>query len=318
VSLFVQSIGFGLVTASILAMGAVGFTLQFGVTNLFNLAFGESLTVAAFCAYLTRVSLHWNMWLAMAAGGLAGHGVLARGQPPDLPAVPEARHRPVRDGHHHRRGVDHRQEHRQHLLRLKLLQLPAPPERPVHILGMVFAPRELIIMGLAAASMLGLHLLFRYTRIGKAMRATSDDGELARSVGIPTARVISVAWLLSGLLAGLAGVALAMDLGTFDANTGGSFLLIIVAAAVFGSVGEPYGAMIGALVIGIASEITAIYDPGMKDVVAFGILVLVLLWRPAGLRAGQVQMRAEVVALCRSTSPPCASTSASTASPAGA
>ena len=73
-------------------------------------------------------------------------------------------------------------------------------------------------------------------------------------------------------------------------------LLLIVAAAVFGSVGEPYGAVLGALVIGIAGELAAIVSPNLKDVVAFVILVLVLLFRPEGLRSGRVQMRAEVTA----------------------
>jgi len=159
---------------------------------------------------------------------------------------------------------------------------------------MLFTPRQLTIMGIAAGAMLALHLLFKFTRIGKAMRATSDDAALARSCGIATTRVVNVAWLASGLLCGLAGVALAMDLGTFDTNTGNSFLLIIVAAAVFGSVGEPYGAMVGALVIGISSELAAIVSPDLKNVVAFGLLVVVLLLRPQGLRSGQVQMRAEV------------------------
>lgn len=276
-------------------MGAVGFTLQFGVTNLFNLAFGESMTVAAFAAYLVHAS-GWNMWLAMAAGGLTGMAFsLAVSRLIYLPFL--------------RRGTA------QFAMVIVTVAVSIvakniisvfsgsgfysyqlPPQPPVRILGMVFAPRQLIIMGLACASMLGLHLLFRYTRLGKAMRAVSDDAALARSVGIPSTQVISAAWALSGLFAGLAGVALAMDLGTFDASMGGTFLLIIVAAAVFGSVGEPYGAMLGALVIGLASEITAIYDPGLKDVVAFGILVLVLLVRPTGLWGGRVQLRAEVLA----------------------
>jgi branched-chain amino acid transport system permease protein/neutral amino acid transport system permease protein len=159
---------------------------------------------------------------------------------------------------------------------------------------MIFSPRQLTIVGVAIACMIALHLLFKYTRVGKAMRATSDDATLARTCGIPTGRIINAAWIASGLLAGLAGVALAMDLGTFDSNTGGSFLLIIVAAAVFGSVGEPYGAMIGALVIGLASELAAIVSPDLKDVVAFALLVIVLLVRPEGLRSGRVQVRAEV------------------------
>ena len=292
----ILSLGFGLVTASILAMGAVGFTLQFGVTNLFNLAFGETMTVAAFAAYIAHIDLGWNMWLAMAAGGLAGMVLsflisrliylpfLNRGTSQfAMVMVTVAVSIIIKNG-------------LQVFTNGNYYSYQLGPEQPVRILGMVFVPRQLAIIGLAAASMLGLHLLFRYTRLGKAMRATSDDAALARSVGIPTTRVVSVAWLLSGLLAGIAGVALAMDLGTFDSNTGGSFLLLIVAAAVFGSVGEPYGAVLGALVIGIASELAAIISPTLKDVVAFAILVLVLLFRPEGLRSGRVQLRGEVTA----------------------
>lgn len=292
----VLSLGFGLVTASILAIGAVGFTLQFGVTNLFNLAFGENMTVAAFAAYLVRTTFGWNMWLAMAVGGLAGMLLsLLISRLIFLPFL--------------QRGTSQfamvMVTVAVSFILKNVLQIwsganfysyQLPPESSVHILGMVFDPRQLTIIGIAAASILGLHLLFKYTRLGKAMRATSDDPELARSVGIPTSRVVAAAWLLSGLLAGLAGVALAMDLGTFDSTMGGSFLLLIVAAAVFGSVGEPYGAVIGALVIGIASELAANVNPNLKDVVAFGILVLVLLVRPEGLRAGRVQMRAGVTA----------------------
>ena len=295
-SQIVLSLGFGLVTASILAIGAVGFTIQFGVTNLFNLAYGETMTVSAFAAYLARTTLHWDMWLSMAAGALCGMLLsLALSRCVFLPFL--------------QRGTSQfamvMVTVAVSFILKNVLQIwsganfysyQLPPEPSIRFLGMVFDARELTIIGLAIASLLGLHLLFKYTRLGKAMRATSDDPALARSVGIPTSRIVSAAWLLSGLLAGLAGVALAMDLGTFDSNTGGSFLLLIVAAAVFGSVGEPYGAVLGALVIGIASELAAIVSPTLKDVVAFAILVLVLLFRPEGLRSGRVQLRAEVTA----------------------
>jgi branched-chain amino acid transport system permease protein/neutral amino acid transport system permease protein len=294
VSQIVLSLGFGLVTASILALGAVGFTLQFGVTNLFNLAFGENMTVSMFVAYLALVSLHWNMWAAMAAGAVAG-AVLSLG-------ISRLIYLPFQ-----RRGTSQfamvMVTVAVSFILKNVLQMfsgatyysyQLPPEPPIRFLGMVFDARQLAIIGLAATSLLGMHLLFKYTRLGKAMRATSDNAALARSVGIPTNRVVSAAWVLSGLLAGLAGVALAIDLGSFNSGTGGSYLLLIVAAAVFGSVGEPYGAVLGAVVIGLTSEVAAIYYPQLKDVVAFAILVLVLLLRPAGLRAGRVQMRAEV------------------------
>lgn len=293
-SQIVLSLGFGLVTASILALGAVGFTLQFGVTNLFNLAFGENMTVAAFVAYLAMVSLHWNMWLAMAAGALSGALLsLAISRLVYLPFL--------------RRGTSQfamvmvtvavsfiLKNVLQMFSGASYYSYQLPPEPPIRFLGMVFDARQLTIIGLAVVSLLGMHLLFKYTRLGKAMRATSDNGALARSVGIPTNRIVSAAWVLSGLLAGLAGVALAIDLGSFSSGTGGSYLLLIVAAAVFGSVGEPYGAVLGAVVIGLASEVAANYNPQLKNVVAFAILVLVLLLRPDGLRAGRVQMRAEV------------------------
>jgi branched-chain amino acid transport system permease protein/neutral amino acid transport system permease protein len=294
VSQIVLSLGFGLVTASILALGAVGFTLQFGVTNLFNLAFGENMTVSMFVAYLALVSLHWNMWAAMAAGAVAG-AVLSLG-------ISRLVYLPFQ-----RRGTSQfamvMVTVAVSFILKNVLQMfsgatyysyQLPPEPPIRFLGMVFDARQLAIIGLAVVSLLGMHLLFKYTRLGKAMRATSDNGALARSVGIPTNRVVSAAWVLSGLLAGLAGVALAIDLGSFNSGTGGSYLLLIVAAAVFGSVGEPYGAVLGAVVIGLTSEVAAIYYPQLKDVVAFAILVLVLLLRPDGLRAGRVQMRAEV------------------------
>jgi branched-chain amino acid transport system permease protein/neutral amino acid transport system permease protein len=163
-------------------------------------------------------------------------------------------------------------------------------ESSLHFLGMILTPTQLIIIAIAITAMLSLHLLLRYTRIGKAMRATSNDAELARSCGIMTDRVTAVAWALSGVLCGIAGVALALNLASFDFTFGNSFLLVIVAAAVFGSVGQPYGAMVGALVIGIVSEEAAIISPSLKQVVAFAILVLILLVRPNGLwRSGFVQ-----------------------------
>jgi branched-chain amino acid transport system permease protein/neutral amino acid transport system permease protein len=290
----ILSIGFGIVTASILSMGAVGFTLQFGVTNLFNLAFGDVMTIGAFTAYLVHNDIGQSIWLAMAAGGVAGmvsSVLIARII--YLPFMQRGTSQfamvmvTVAVG----------------IILNNVLQIfsgasfygySLPPQTSVHILGMIFSPRELTIVGIAIACMVGLHVLFKYTRVGKAMRATSDDASLARTCGIPTTRVVNFAWLASGLLCGLAGVALAMDLGTFSSTTGGNFLLIIVAAAVFGSVGEPYGAMVGACVIGISSELAAVISPDLKDVVAFALLVVVLIVRPEGLRSGRVQLRAEV------------------------
>jgi branched-chain amino acid transport system permease protein/neutral amino acid transport system permease protein len=152
------------------------------------------------------------------------------------------------------------------------------------LLGMVFTTTQIFVIAIALASLAGLHSLLKFTRLGKAMRATAADPELARNCGIQTRHVTDFAWLLSGMFCGLAGVALVIELGSFQSTTGGAFLVPIVASAVLGGVGQPYGAVLGALVVGLASEVSAVFiDPSYKDVVAFLVLIAVLLVRPTGI-----------------------------------
>jgi branched-chain amino acid transport system permease protein/neutral amino acid transport system permease protein len=166
----------------------------------------------------------------------------------------------------------------------------------VRVLGMVFTATQLIVIAIAAVALAALHGLLRYTRLGKAMRATASDPALARNCGVPTRWVIDGAWLLSGLLCGLAGVALVTELGSFDFTTGSVFLIPVIAAAVLGGVGHPYGAMLGALVIGLATALDATYfSPTYQDVVAFLVLIVVLLIRPQGIFA-EVASQKEVAA----------------------
>lgn len=284
------AIGFGLVTSAILALCAVGFTLQFGVSNILNLAYGDVMTVSAFMAYLVNAS-GAGLWLAICAG--AATGAVVSVLISTLIFTPFLR-----------RGTSRFAMIMVSLALAVILQnaiqaVAGPAFRSysrsqgtsLHLLGMILTPYQLVIIGVAAASLLALHLLLRYTRIGKALRATAADAELARSCGIATERVSALAWAISGTLCGLGGVTLALNLASFDFHFGNAFLLVIVAAAVFGSVGQPYGAMVGALVIGIASELAAIWTPSLKQVVAFVILALILLVRPAGLwRKSFVQM----------------------------
>ena len=171
-SQIVLSLGFGLVTASILAMGAVGFTLQFGVTNLFNLAFGESMTVSAFAAYLAHDDLRWNMWLAMAAGALTG--MLLSLLISRLIYTPFLR-----------KGTSRFAMVMVSLALAVILQnaiqvvagtsfrsYAESQGTSLHLLGMILTRYQLVIIGVAVVSMLALHLLLRYTRMGKALRAT--------------------------------------------------------------------------------------------------------------------------------------------------
>lgn len=291
----VPAIGFGIVTASILAVAGVGFTLQFGVTNILNLAYGDIMTAAAFVAYLVT-SAGLSLWLALVAGAAFGSvfSVLLN-RFVYTPFV--------------RRGTRLFgmiivtiavslivQNSLLAIFGANFFSLELPRAASVHIAGMVFTTVQLAIIGIAAAAMLVIHVLLRYTKLGKAMRATAADPDLARNCGIATDRVIDIAWAISGALCGLAGVILVMNVTAFTDTTGAQFLIPIVAVAVLGGIGQPYGAMLGALVIGITTEVAAaIFNPEYKDVVAFVILVIVLLARPQGILS-EVATRKEVAA----------------------
>lgn len=294
-SLLVPSLGFGIVTASILAVAAVGFTLQFGVTNILNLAFGDIMTASIYVAYV--VTEHGgSIWLAMAA--CAAFGALASALLNRLLYIPFVRHGTKLFGMIVvtiavslilQNGL-------QAAFGSSFYSLRFSTGRSFHLSSMVFTSSQLVIIAIAVVAMAAVYAMLRFTKLGKAMRATAADPVLARSCGIATDRVIDVAWLVSGALCGIAGVALAMNVTSFTSTTGGQFLIAIVAAAVLGGVGHPYGAMLGALTIGVSSEVAAgLIAPSYKQVVAFAVLVLVLLVRPQGILS-EVATQKEVAA----------------------
>ncbi|MGH2444136.1 MAG: branched-chain amino acid ABC transporter permease, partial [Chloroflexota bacterium] len=151
--------------------------------------------------------------------------------------------------------------------------------------SIVLTVSQLAIMAIAIVSMLSIHLLLTRTRLGRAMRATASNASLARSCGVNTTRIVDLVWLISGALSGIAGVTLGINTTSFDTSTGSAVFVVIIAAAVLGGIGDAYGSMLGALVIGLATEMSAVViSPAYKDAIAFIILVLVLLLRPGGIR----------------------------------
>jgi branched-subunit amino acid ABC-type transport system permease component len=148
----------------------------------------------------------------------------------------------------------------------------------------LFTNIELGILLLAGISMTGMHVLLKYTILGKSMRAMADNTVLARLCGVPTSRVTDAVWVISGILASLGGVALALSFGVFDVQTGLNVLFVVLAAIVVGGIGRPYGTMIGALIIGLAIEVsTNVISPAYKLDVAFAVLIVALLVRPQGI-----------------------------------
>ncbi|MFQ5796293.1 MAG: branched-chain amino acid ABC transporter permease [Candidatus Bipolaricaulia bacterium] len=139
-----------------------------------------------------------------------------------------------------------------------------------------------------------LHLFLRYTRTGKAMRAMSDNMDLARVTGINTDRMIRWTWGIGAGLAAIAGVFMGLNFGVITPNTGAQVLLPLFAAVILGGIGSPYGAMLGAMVIGIAQTVLVFPVTGIpvsyKPGIAFLLMIIMLLVRPNGL-LGEVGRR---------------------------
>jgi branched-chain amino acid transport system permease protein/neutral amino acid transport system permease protein len=156
--------------------------------------------------------------------------------------------------------------------------------RTYHIGGLILSGVQLIIIAISVVVMVAAYALLRYTKLGKSMRATAANRQLARNCGIRTSQVITITWALTGALSGLAGTVYGIDILSFGPTSTDLFLVLILAAVFLGGPGHAYGAMLGALVIGIATEVSAAYIvASYKYVVAFVILLAMLAVRPTGL-----------------------------------
>jgi branched-subunit amino acid ABC-type transport system permease component len=261
--------------------------LQFGITNYINFAYGDFMALGAYVTYvLNNEVLHWNIWVAIFVGSLAV-GVFAV-IVSRLILSPFARRFDktfyvliVTFG-----------------LSLILLNLMysiwgaavrfynVPINRALHIGPMLLTAYQLIVMVIAVVLMIGVAVLLKTTRLGKSMRAMSDNTTLAMTSGIDTKMITTITWFLSGTMAGLAGAVLGLTEGNLTPAAGELFLFVIFAAVIVGGVGSIYGAMDGAVLIGLATEVSAAFiNPAYKLDIAFLILILTLLFRPSGLFA---------------------------------
>ncbi|MDT7547241.1 MAG: branched-chain amino acid transport system permease protein [Actinomycetota bacterium] len=283
------AIGFGLVTSSIIAIGTVALSLQYSVTNVPNFAHGEIMTIAGYGALQTSRSVHsiplqilvsivLGAFFAWAMNRLLLQPFLNRGARNLVLFVLTIAISLI--------------------LQNTVLLIYGGQSRAFTIAsGSVhhYGPFQIssmgeLTVGAAVAVMLLIHVLLKYTAFGKAQRAVSDSRELSRVSGVNADRVVAVTWLLAGGIAGVAGYVLAATIGSVTPTIGNAYLIVIFAAAVVGGIGRAYGAMIGALIIGMSMEISAVYLPSeYKTVVAFSLLVLALIFRPGGILSTKVR-----------------------------
>mgnify|MGYP000250470407 CR=1 FL=1 len=151
-------------------------------------------------------------------------------------------------------------------------------------LGIKIKPDQIFIIIVASSLVIFLHFFLKNTRMGKAMRATADNMQLARVSGINTESVINWTWAIGAALAAAGGTLAGIEDKFITPNFGWNMLLPIFAAVILGGVGSPYGAMLGGMIIGLSGEISTAFIPtSYKPAVAFIIMVIMLLFKPTGL-----------------------------------
>ncbi|HUS43713.1 MAG TPA: branched-chain amino acid ABC transporter permease [Ilumatobacteraceae bacterium] len=286
-SLLPQTLANGLKLAMIIGITSIGLSLIFGTTGLSNFAHGEMVTFGAFVAFVFNSDIGWYVvpatLAAVVVSGLFGAG-FERGL-----------WRPLR-----RRSTSLTSMMIVSIgvaLALRYLflylfggslsafsQYTLQPD-PISLGPIDLPPRTLFIVGLSAAVIVGVALFLLKARFGKAIRAVSDNPDLASSSGIDTDRVILVVWVLGGALAGLGGVFYGLEFG-IKWDMGFTLLLLMFAAVTLGGLGNPFGALLGSLVIGIFVELWTWVVPNandLKTVGALAVLIVVLLVKPQGL-----------------------------------
>jgi branched-chain amino acid transport system permease protein len=281
VNALVQGVRYGLV----IALCAVGLTLIYGTTGLVNFAHGELVTFGALIAWWASSgdAVHLPLILAAVIGFVAT-GVFGGLQ--DATIWQPLRRR--RAGNVSTIVISIGLSI--FLRNIYLVIFDGNPRAyaqfatqsvvdlgPVHI-----QPKELVSILVCIVALLATGALLRFTRLGTAVRAVSDEPDLARSSGVDVRRVILAVWVGGAALAGLGGTMLGLTEGV-QWNMGFRILLYMFAAAVLGGLGSPIGAMLGGLTLGLVAEVGSIWIPSdFKFVMSLGALVVVLLIRPQG------------------------------------
>jgi len=289
----------GLTRGSIYALIALGYTMVYGIIQLINFAHGEIYMIGAFVALVVSGVLtiygFSGVSILILAALIAVIYSAAYGYTLEKIAYRPLRNAPRLSPLISAIGMSLFLQNYV-LLAQTADFLPFPelvPEfafmEPIaHIMG----SSELVILVTSTITMIALTVLIKYTRIGKAMRATQQDMIMARLTGINVDRVISVTFVIGSVLAAIAGVLVGSYIGQINYFIGFMAGVKAFTAAVLGGIGNIPGAALGGLVLGLAESMAAGYvSSAYEDVFAFGVLVLILILRPAGLLGKAVKQK---------------------------
>lgn len=276
-----QFVASGLQNGAIYALMALGFTLVFASTGIINFAQGEFFMLGGMLAaagMAAGVPLGVSVLAAVAATTLVGCLVERLALRPARSAgglalviITIGCSMLIKSGARHLFGPDER-------------ALPAfTAGEPLSVGGALIEPQAVWVLVLALAAAVGLTVLYRWTKMGLAMRACSISHDAARIVGVDTARVVMLSFGLAGALGALAGAVVAPITQTAY-DVGARMGLKGFAAALLGGLGDPVGAIVGGFVLGLLeSGAVAVVSGTYKDAVALVVLLVVLVLRPQGI-----------------------------------
>jgi len=277
----VQTAFNGVITGVIMTLPALAVTLLFGVLKFPNFAVGAMMTVAAYMAFALNAQLGWPLLAAALTAALA-MGVVCI-------ALDQVTFKPLRE----RGGITlmvaslglgfileniarfaYGNSARSYVIELA---------RPFRVADIRMNWEQMITLGVSTAAMLAMYVLLTKMPMGRAMRAVADNPALALVRGIESPRVIRWTWFIAGILLGGGGVLIGMD-RALEPPMGSNYLISVFAAAILGGLGSPLGAFVGAIVIGVVSELsTLVLPPNYRIGIPLVAIALVLIFRPQGL-----------------------------------
>ncbi|MCU4121763.1 branched-chain amino acid ABC transporter permease [Variovorax sp. N23] len=277
----------GLIEGLVVALPALAMTLVMGVNRFPNAAAGDFMTTGAYAAVAVQMLGGWPLWAA-ALASMAATAVVSAGSyalifrklagRPMVSSMLAA----IGLGFLLRSLISFFAGHDQRTFDLPLM-------RAWNFGGVRVLPTDLVIAGIAAACLLVVFVLIYRTSFGRQLRAVADSADLARASGIRANGLMLSLWLLVGALSAVGGVLLGMK-SIVSPEMGWESLIPAFAAMVLGGIGSPVGAVLGALLLCVAQELSVpLLGPSYKLVLSFAVLALVLLLRPAGIM-GRVQL----------------------------
>ncbi len=290
-SYFIELFFSGLTRGSIYALIALGYTMVYGIIGLINFAHGEIYMIGAFTAFIvaTVLSIYGFPLLAIIiiAGVAAAVWSSAYGYTIEKIAYKPLRHAPRLSPLISAIGMSIFLQNYVLLAQTSdFLPFPAliPDFEFMEPIAHIVGSTDLVIMIATTVVMLILTYIIKFTRIGKAMRATAQDRTMAMLVGINVNNIISATFIIGSALAAIGGLLIASHIGQINFYIGFIAGIKAFTAAVLGGIGSIPGAVLGSVVLGLTESFATGYvSSDYEDVFAFSLLVLILIFKPSGL-----------------------------------